>query len=277
MKSVIVSNKAAFEKKLAAIKNDGRENFFVVSDFDGTLTKMFYRGKPRPSVISILRSESLISSDYSRKAQELYEKYHTIEIDEKIPIEERMAAMENWWKDHYKLLISSGLRKEHIEKVVNSKKLKLRRGVDKLLKLLSTLEVPVIIMSSSGVGYDAISLLLMKKDAFFDNILIISNRFVWRGDKAVSFHQPIVHSLNKNFKFFPEVLRKIQNRRNALLLGNNVDDVKMIQGADIKECLKIGFLDEKSNLKIYEKNFDVVILDDGSMGAVVRLVEEMFK
>jgi len=277
MKSVVISNKAAFEKKLAKIKNDGCENFFVVSDFDGTLTKMFYRGKPRPSVISILRSENLLSSDYSRKAQELYEKYHPIEIDEKIPIGERTAAMENWWKEHYKLLISSGLRKEHIEKVVNSKKLKMRRGVDKLLKLFNTLKVPVIIMSSSGLGYDAISLFLMKKDAFFENILIISNRFVWRDDEVVGVHHPIVHSLNKNLKVFPEALQKIQNRRNALLLGNDVADVKMIQGVDIKECLKIGFLDKKSNLKIYEEIFDNIILNDGDMEVVVRLVEEMFK
>ena len=100
---------------------------------------------------------------------------------------------------------------------------------------------------------------------------------MWRGDEVVGVHHPIVHSLNKNLKVFPEAFQKIQNRRNALLLGNDVADVKMIQGVDIKECLKIGFLDKKSNLKIYEEIFDNIILNDGDMEVVVRLVEEMFK
>jgi hypothetical protein len=33
------------KKKIKAIKKDGLEKFFVLSDFEGILTKVFYRGK----------------------------------------------------------------------------------------------------------------------------------------------------------------------------------------------------------------------------------------
>jgi len=279
MKNVVVSNKANFEEKLMAMREAGIEKFFVLSDFDGTLTKMFYKNMPRPSLISILRSRNLLSPDYSRKAQELYEKYHPIEIDPKIPFEEKARIMENWWREHYLLLMESGLEKRHIRKVINSKAIELRFGAKKFFKTLKRLKVPLVILSSSGLGYDAISMFLRKEKLLFENVFIVSNRFIWKGDKAVGVRQPLIHSLNKNctvMKNFPEVFERIKEKNNVLLLGNDVHDANMLEGLKA-EALKIGFLNEniEENLNRYKECYDALILNDGGMSFVNSVLKKV--
>ena len=276
----IILNKEYFEKKLVEIKNDGIEKFFVLSDFDGTLTKMFYRGKKKPSLISILRTENLLSPDYSKKAEELYEKYHPIEADPNVPLEEKARMMERWWREHYSLLIESGLERKHIKKAISSRALELRSGARIFFKTLKRLKIPLIILSSSGLGYDAISMFLRKEKLLFNNIFIISNRFVWQGNKVIGIKKPIIHSLNKNYatiKNFPEVFEKVKGRKNALLLGNDVNDARMSEGLNGK-IVKIGFLNEdvEENLGNYKEHYDALILKDGSMTFVNRVLRKLW-
>ena len=66
------------------------------------------------------------------------------------------------------------------------------------------------------------------------------------------------------------VFGKIKHRRNVLLLGDSVDDIKMIEGFEYDEIIKIGFLNEKveENRDEYLKNFDIVIANDSDMSHV---------
>jgi len=43
-------------------------------------------------------------------------------------------------------------------------------------------------------------------------------------------------------KEIPEVYSAIKDRRNIILLGDNVGDLGMIEGFDYKNLLKVGFL-----------------------------------
>ena len=78
---VIISNEASYTKKKNQIVDGGFEELHVVADFDRTLTKAFVNGEKTPSVISELRRKHYISEHYSKKATELAEFYHPIEID----------------------------------------------------------------------------------------------------------------------------------------------------------------------------------------------------
>jgi len=71
----------------------------------------------------------------------------------------------------------------------------------------------------------------------------------------------------------------VKNRRNVLLLGDNLSDVGMIIGFDYDNLIKIGFLNEKveENLEQYKQNYDVVILNDSSLDYVNRLLKEVIK
>ena len=52
----------------------------------------------------------------------------------------------------------------------------------------------------------------------------------------------------------------------------------MVKGFEYDNLIKIGFLNEKAeeNLNIYKKNYDVVILNDGSMKYVNGLLRNLF-
>ncbi|MFN3301976.1 MAG: hypothetical protein ACK413_03060 [Patescibacteria group bacterium] len=280
MKEIIIVNKKRLERLVNLIKKDGPSEFFVLSDFDGTLTKFFYQGKKRPSLISILRDENYLTPQYSKEAKALYEKYHLIEIDPKIPIKEKFKKMEEWWRIHFKLLAKYGLKKGHLKKAV--KLIMLREGFSKFVSLLRKKSIPLIIISSSGLGIDAILMVLAKKKKLSNNIFIISNILKW--DKKGNFiraEEPIVHSLNKDgtiIKKFPKIFEKIKRRKNILLLANDIHDLKMLNGFSYKNVIKIGFLNEKTkeNLKEYKKNFDVLILKDGKMNFINNLLKNLF-
>jgi len=114
---VIYSDKESFEKKLKAMKEGGAERLHVLSDFDRTLTTAFVDGESRPSLISVLRDGHYLTSEYAAKAHELFNKYHPIEVNPDISIEEKKKAMKEWWETHFELLLRSGLNKRDLEAV----------------------------------------------------------------------------------------------------------------------------------------------------------------
>lgn len=280
-KNIIIVNPQKFQKLIQEIKKDGTQFLHVLSDFDRTLTYAFVKGERVPSMISILRSSGdYLGEEYAKEAQALFQKYHQKENDPKIPLKERKRLMREWWLKHYQLLIKSGLSKKHLKIVVDSQKIRLRKGAKEFFKLLSLSKIPIVIMSASGLGAEAISMFLKKEKCFYPNIYIISNSFKWdKNGKAIGVQEPIIHSLNKdetmvkNFPFY----KKIKNRKNVILLGDSREDVGMVEGFAYKNLIKIGFLNEDidKNLKLYKKVFDVLILNDSSLHFIKSLIKKL--
>ena len=188
--------------------------------------------------------------------------------------------MKKWWESHFKLLIKSGLNKKDLEKVILSDKIKFREGALNLLDFLHEKNIPLVIMSSSGLGEEPISMILKKEKRMYDNIHIISNSYIWdKNGNAIGVREPIIHCINKTeiaLQNYP-VYEIIKNRKNVLLLGDGLGDIGMIEGFHYKNLIKIGFLNEEiDKLKdIYKKSFDAVILNDGSMDYVNKLLKEI--
>ena len=283
MKKIIVVNRKRLEKKIEAIKKDGLEKFFVLSDFDGTLTKVFYREKKRSSLISILRSEKYLGENYSQKANALYEKYHSIEINPKVPLKNKNEKMEEWWRTHYKLLKEFGLKKSHLKRIIVSEKINLREKSNTFFNLLKEKSVPLLIFSSGGLGVNLILMFLKKEEKLFDNVFLVGTVLKWdKKGKFIGIKEPVIHSLNKKGKIikkFPEIFEKIKKRQNVLILGNDIEDLLMIEGLNIKNSIKIGFLNNKTkeSLKNYKKYFDILILNDGTMQAVNEVLKNIVK
>lgn len=283
MKNVIIVNKNRLKESIDLIKKNGHQNFFVLSDFDGTLTKVFYKRKMRPSLISILRDEKYLGLNYSKKATALYEKYHPVETDPKVSFQEKIKKMEEWWRAHYKLLRECKLERGHLKKVINSGKIELRQGIGTFFNILKENQIPLVIFSSSGMGGEIILLILKKTEKLFKNIFVASNNLKWnKKGKFVGPKEPIIHSLNKDgfiLKKIPTIFKNIKKRKNVLLLGNDINDLKMLNGLNIKKAIKIGFLNEKikENLKEYKKYFDILVLKDGSMKEVNELLKKILK
>lgn len=277
MENVVISNPRRLDKIKKIISKEGDEKLHVLADFDRTLTTASI-----PSMISILRDENYLTPDYSEKAKELYNKYHPIEIDPKIPLEEKKKKMQEWWITHFNLLIKSRLNKKDLENVVKSERIKFRDGFFEFVDFLKNHNIPLVVMSSSGLGGDIISMYLEKKKKLYDNIYIISNSFQWdENGNVISIREPIIHVMNKDetvIHNFP-VFEVIKDRKNVLLLGDSLGDVDMVKGFDYDNLIKIGFLNENidENLEEYKLNYDVVILNDSSMAYINKLLKEIIK
>ena len=283
MKNIFISNREEFERIKINLARDGSRKLHILADFDKTLTQAFVDSKSIPSLISILRDGNYLTKDYTQKAHALYEKYHPIEVNPKISLEEKKKAMYEWWRTHFDLLIQSKLNKKDLKKIVNSGKIKLRQGIAEFLGLLYKNNIPLVILSSSGLGEDSISMFLKSNNMFYDNIHIICNRYKWDNDDyAISIRGPIIHSMNKDetsIKDFTKIYGLIKNRKNVILLGDNLEDIGMVAGFKYNNLLKIAFLNEdvEKNLPYYKKNYDILILNDSDMSYVNKLLNEIVK
>jgi 5'-nucleotidase len=280
MENIVISDPANLEKLEKTISEGGLDKLHILADFDRTLTKAFVGGKSVPSLISVLRDGNYLTPDYARKANDLYEKYHKIEVDPNVSFEEKKKAMHEWWVVHFDLLIKSGLNKKDIERAVKEGRVEFREGFEEFADFLKQNSVPFVIMSSSGLGAESISLYLEKAGRRYDNIYIVSNSYEWdEKGNAVRVKQPIIHGMSKyevvvkDFPFF----EKIKDRKNVLLLGDNLDDTGMVEGFDCDNIIKIAFLNEgvEKNMDFYKKKYDVIITNDGSMGYVNNLLKSV--
>ncbi|MEK7538433.1 MAG: hypothetical protein AAB552_01185 [Patescibacteria group bacterium] len=279
-KEIIIRNPEHFDEILKVIREGGAENLHVLADFDRTLTTAFVDGKSVPSLISVLRDGNYLTPDYTENAHALFDKYHAIEIDPTVPFAEKWKAMDEWWRMHAKLLIESGLNKSDLEKVVSSGKVRLREEFSEFADVLNAHNVPLVIMSASGLGVDGVSLYLEHAGKLTDNVHIISNVYEWdSAGRATALREPIIHSLNKYetaIRDYP-AFDAIKNRKNVILLGDSPSDIGMVQGFDYHNLLSISFFNETTdkNLKLNEDTFDVVLTGDTSMAYVNKILREV--
>jgi len=279
-KNIFIPNPSNLEKIKKAIVKAGPEKLHILADFDSTLTRAYVDGKEVPSMLFLLYNGNYLSPDYNQKAKALQAKYRPIEDSPRICEKEKKKAMEEWWTLHFKLLIESGLNKKEIESVVDSGKTKFRSGFPEFCDLLKSKDVPLVIMSSSGLGGDAVSMLLKKEGRLNGNIFIISNSFKWdKNGNAVDIKKPIIHGMNKDdtmIQKFP-AFEAVKDRKNVILLGNSVGDVGMVKGFDCENLVKIGFLNYnvKESLDFFSRAYDVLILGDGPMGYINNLIKDI--
>ena len=278
MENIIINDKNKFEEKKEKILQQGRDKFHVLADFDLTLTKANVDGIKTQAIMKYLRNGNYLTSDYVKKANELYEKYHPIEIDPSISKEDKIKKMKEWWETHFDLMAKTGLDKKILEKLVNDVKLEFREGVKDFLGFLNKNDVPLVIISSSGIG-SVIPMYLKREGLMYDNISIVANLFEFdKNGVMVSVKKPIIHSMNKyeiTLHDLP-IYNELEKRKNVMLLGDSLGDLGMIEGFKYNNLISIGFLNEKveENLRIYKNKFDVVVTNDGKLDFVNEVMKE---
>jgi|ETNmetMinimDraft_2_1059921.scaffolds.fasta_scaffold26468_1 5'-nucleotidase len=279
--NIIISNPEEFEKKKKEFISGGVGKLHVLSDFDKTLTRATYSGNRAGSVISHLRNGKYLSEDYAERAHELFDKYHPIEIDPNIKWREKNEKMDKWWRAHKELLIESGFNKgivvSCVKEMIDEKYPEFRGGVVGFLKSLDENKIPLIVMTAS-LG-DLVSEFMEQNSALSNNVHVIGNKFEYdENGEAVSFKK-IIHVLNKHEMEIKdlEIYSELVDKRNVLLLGDNVGDVKMVEGFEYDNLIKVGFLNENVEKSVddFKRNYDVVIIGDGDFEFVNGLLGEM--
>jgi len=141
-----------------------------------------------------------------------------------------------------KRLISSGLTRKIIKDVVQQEKIPFRDEHEIFFDVLHSNNIPLLIFSASGMGYEGIYYSLEKANTLYDNIDIISNSFIRdETGKAIGTREPLIHTFNKDetiIKNFP-IYEKIKNRKNIILLGDSLSDIHMANGCNYQNIIRI--------------------------------------
>lgn len=279
MSNIIIPNQKNFNEKLQNIIAWWPEKFHVIADFDRTLTKAFAEWKPTVSLITRLQN-GFFPPEYAEKSNAIFNKYHPIEIDATIPLEEKKKAMTKRRDEQFTLMLSYGLTRKIIENAMDSEETNFRAWCAELFDSLYDKKIPLLILSASGLGYDSIYYCLKHENKLYENIDIISNDFVRDEDgKAIGVREPIIHSFNKDetvVKNFP-IYEDIKDRKNILLLGDGLWDAQMADGFDYENIIKVWFLnnDTPDNREKFSETFDLIILDDGDMEEVNKIIKKL--
>ncbi len=281
--NVFFNDEKSFQQKISLFKKWGKEDFFVISDFDRTITKNFSWNEEVPSLMSLLRKSEFLWEEYNKKAFTLFDTYHPIEKDINFPIEEKRKKMWEWRGNHFKILQEHGLQRSMIEELVKDKRLQIREWVKEFFSFLVSQKIHLIIFSASGLGVDSLRFFLQEKNIEFSNISLVSNDFCWNEEGLlVEYRKPIIHTFNKEIKIlkegFSEIYEKIEKKKNILLLWDSLGDVCMAEGFPYENIIKIGFLNKEDDkyLSAYKEIYDVVITWDGKFSFVLDVGKEIF-
>lgn len=104
MENAIVATQKKLNQKVQVMAEGGAGKLHVLADFDRTLTAAYVNGLPTPSLMSILRNGNYLSSNYAKKAHVLFDKYHLIEIDHGVALEEKKESDERMVDDPFSII-----------------------------------------------------------------------------------------------------------------------------------------------------------------------------
>ena len=246
------------------------EKIYVVADFDGTLTK----GNSKTSW-SVLANTNLLPEKYIEDRQKLFDEYYPIEIDTSLSFDYRQNKMKEWFKLHAELFVKYHLKEEFIKQAAkNFDFMEFREGAKEFLDYLKKNNIPLIIISA-GIG-NFVKAFLEYKNCMFNNIYISSNMLKFKDGICVGIEDNIIHSLNKNEVSLPEHIKdKIKNKDKIILLGDKIDDVRMVNNEPDNKLIKIIWSHDKEyKIEELKKYYDYVFSDEESYLDVINNIWE---
>ncbi|XP_054917414.1 cytosolic 5'-nucleotidase 3 isoform X1 [Dermacentor andersoni] len=266
------------EELVCKLIKGGPKKLQVVTDFDNTISRSHFNGKPCCSTHGVLESSQIIAKEYQLEAQKLHNKYYPIEIDPHISTEEKIPQMVEWYSRSHAILVSCGMKKHDFAKLVADSSIMLRDGCESFFEMLHEHQIPTLVFSA-GLG-DILEEALRHFQCHFPNLKFISNymQFDEEGN-IVGFKGELIHMYNKNrSNVHPEYYQAVKERTNILLLGDSLGDLDMLAGNQLQEVvLRIGFLNSRieERLPQYLNSFDIVLLDDQTMDVVNGILRKI--
>lgn len=247
---MIIANR----KRLEQLNSISYDDFYILTDFDGTITK----DTSDSSWASIFKNPK-VTKEFIDECVRIFNYYHKYEIDTNLSLEEKMPIMTEWYRKNIETLIQFGITEEIINYAANNEHIMaFRDGAIDFLKSMYERNVPIIVISA-GVG-NIIEQFLIKNNCSYSNIFISSNFLEYENGIIVGVrNNSLIHPLNKNEVYLSsDIQEKIKNRKNIILLGNSISDVDMANNQ--KTVFKLGFLDEEieERLESFKENYDMV-------------------
>lgn len=246
--------------KIKELRSISANDTYIVTDFDGTITK----NSSDSSWASIFKNPN-VTDEFIQECLRIFNHYHKYEIDESIPLEEKMLIMSEWYNKNIETLKRFGITEQIINYSANNESImSFRDGAKEFLKEMNNKGIPIIVISA-GVG-NIIEQFLINNNCNFPNIYIGSNFLEYENGIITGVRDNnLIHPLNKNEMSLPShIQEKIADKNSIILLGNSISDINMSN--DKKKTYKIGFLDEKieDRIGVFKENYDLVCTDNTS-------------
>jgi 5'-nucleotidase len=287
--SVITPRPSSWDSKVQAILQSGRDDVFLVMDFDRTITKCFIEdGSRGADSHDILGSHSKISWSCKRMMELLMEKFYPIETDPNLAQDTKAESMVEWYSLVNSLIAQQGITRDDVaQAVAECKDFRLRDGVEEIFQLANTANIPIIVLSA-GLGNvieEVVKQCIRKPSGElgeeWENVRVLSNTLLWDADgKHAGFSEPILHPFNKSMKDAPAQLHEfIAGRNNAIIMGDGLGDLTMADGTQAKEVLKFGFLNERIDERLTRYTalgaWDRIVLNDESFDGILGVCKTL--
>lgn len=249
------------EDKLKQLNETSIDDIYILTDFDGTITK----SNSDSSWASIFKNPK-VSKKFVNTCIKIFNHYHKYEIDENISLEEKISIMNEWYQKNIQTLKDFAITEEIINYATSECMMTFRDGAKDFLKSMYDKKIPIIIISA-GVG-NIIEQFLIRNNCYYSNILICSNFLEYENGVVCGVKDNnLINPLNKNEIYLPKTIsEKINNKNNLLLLGDSISDINMATNSSKKTVFKIGFLDEniEKRLSSFKENYDFVCINSTS-------------
>lgn len=279
----LFASREVFTRKAQRIVADGPEHLQILLDFDRTITR--YRmpgGKVAETSYGII--EGVASPACKQQLKSLFEKYHAIEFDPSLSIEEKLPHMQKWYELAHLVFMEDKITKAAIAQACRESGDILRPGVREIFDLSRSLNIPLVVFSA-GMGNVIVEVLQSLYGPLPPNLHVISNWMLFSEESGAvcGFTEPLIHMFNKDerhLRNIPGLAEQLAARNNAILCGDSVGDVRMGSGLPhTGEVLRIGLVNDAGAtpglLEQYRAAFDEVLVDDPALTDIVHMLQRM--
>ncbi len=258
------------------ITNFRLENLQIVADFDSTITQD--NGHTSWSLFS---KSGLMSGEYCKERDSYFDFYYPYEIDATLTFEKKDKLMREWWQKHLELFIKYKLNISVIDIIIQDNSFfDFRYWMEEFLELSVIKNIPFIILSAWLTN--TINEFLTFWEVNFFNVHVVSNELKFDEEWFCIWinKDVIIHSENKDEHDMPAHIKELVSwKKDIILLGDSLGDVKMIDENLRKNALKIWFISEKkmSSKDKFMDNFDIVIESNDDSFWVPEMILDLIK
>ncbi|OMJ90370.1 hypothetical protein SteCoe_7286 [Stentor coeruleus] len=263
----IIPNAESLKNKIELFRAAGIDNFQIVSDFDFTMTRSLVNGFQGKTSVTIAQNTSS-SLERQQVISDLINYYTPIEINHQINEGVKAQYMKEWWAKSSAIIIQDKYDQKELEKVVDDSNVYLRYGIDNVMKICEDFNVPIYFVSA---GLGNVIDYFFRSLGFRLNLKIFANYLDLDDEgKLTKLSEPAIVSVEKS-----KVLQGMKLKSHILLMGDMISDCTIVQEGNYEEIIRIGFVNnpDTANLNRYQENFDFLILNDGNMVAVEKILK----
>ncbi len=229
------------------MKHDGITNLDIVSDFDFTLTRKEYERQGGDASFGVLCKSPYSTKEYKEDTKKLYDHYAPLERSQLISHEEKSKLMDEWYTANLDMISKQNFTELQMTESCYFARIAYRHGFLELSQYAMSNGVPFYVMSAGvKIVIDSMMKEVLKEPALIESAKVITNYEVVESDGQKKYKRPVVTTTNKSVHFNAETYPAL--KKNVIVCGDNIEDLKMVEKTNHKSVLKFGYFNKILNV-----------------------------